>query len=523
MDKKTTEYNNILNELIRAVKTLQLYSIGHPNLDANLEKYLVLLKSATDKYGDIAWKIDHKGFYFHEDTQLLEKQPAVEQLAREFFTRRITQLVITPRVTLSDLKNFLTMLTVNAREFLMEGGIEKFLAKRHVEGILVNEMDLDALKKLIDELEEEEEEEEEEFLEEEEEEEEEEIEEEEDDGLTEEERSLNMLLKEIAEEKDSLKYNDLSHRVVEKSTELIHDKKFTFVLNSLKLFNKHTKEDSGLSENLMEVAEERLKDLLRKELLYHLVSEIIIQQEEDEIDEVGEILIHGGKEAQNILLDYLLECKSASDRKRLFHIVTLFGDDVRSEIELRLSDSRWFAVRQMAALLGELGGEESLVLLERTFKHPELRVRREVLKAFSKFNSKRAFEFLLTTLNDKEPAVQAQAALSLGLTKRPEAVEPLGKIASKKEAFQELSELKKEAIKALGILGHESAVPWLEKILKAKAWFGKKALDEQRALAVNSLGKIGGKETIRVLGDACENLEGNTYDACKRLLEGASK
>ena len=67
MDLLIDQHNYILKELIRAVKTLQLYPSGHPNLDVIMGKSYTELHKLVAEEGDIKWKIDADGFYYRNE------------------------------------------------------------------------------------------------------------------------------------------------------------------------------------------------------------------------------------------------------------------------------------------------------------------------------------------------------------------------------------------------------------------------------------------------------------------------
>ena len=80
-------------------------------------------------------------------------------------------------------------------------------------------------------------------------------------------------------------------------------------------------------------------------------------------------------------------------------------------------------------------------------------------------------------------------------------------------------ESKKEAIKALGLIGDEKAVPYLIRILFRRVWFGKKSHEGVRSLAAYSLGMIGTMEAFDAVEAASKSSGGELYSACKRILE----
>jgi hypothetical protein len=508
MSDKVAEYSSILNELLRAVKTLQLYPHGHPNLDDMLEKCSLALREKAVEENEVKWHIDSTGFYYN-GKQLLEGREGALQLAREFFVRKTSEISFRPDFTVNELKSFLGLLSVDHRQLFAMGGAEVYLAKKDVKGILLNEMRYEDLQKLIDDLKDKKDVE----LAEEHEEEVRPIEEVK-------QLSLSELLSLLDKETDLLKYSELCHKIGGKTSALAeqHNMKALYVV--LKTFYFHTLKKNGKPESVVNIAKSKMTALFDKEMASFLVEQLAVK-EDREYASYQELLLRGGALAQTTLLDRLLEIGDVKHRRNVFNTVVLFGDEVRPEIENRMKDPRWFAVRQMVSLLGELGGDRSLTLLEETYaKHPDIRVKKEVLKTVTRIPSKRSLDLLLDALKSKDKAIQGQAVISLAILKDPAGVEPLAEIAVKRDMFNENAELRKEAVKALGSLGDNRAVPYLKNVLTARVWFGRAAYEELRNLACMSLGRIGTPDALEAVAGAADRYGEALHVTCRRILEG---
>jgi hypothetical protein len=142
----------ILIELNKAVKMLNFYPTGHPNLDTALGKCYQLIRKQLEEAGDIKYRVDQKGFYY-DNAPVGAGSPDIVILAKKLFFRRVKELLITQRVTQAELKNFLHILKVEPEEISSMGGLEKFLAEKDITGILLNEMRYEDIKKIKKELE----------------------------------------------------------------------------------------------------------------------------------------------------------------------------------------------------------------------------------------------------------------------------------------------------------------------------------------------------------------------------------
>ncbi len=525
------DHTNILIELNRAVKTLHFYPKGHPNLDRVLSQFYSLLKDATKENGEIKWKIDAKGI-FEADKPIAPKHAATTALAKQLFLRKVNSITFLPSMTSDDIKGFLKILTMEPQEIFAQGGAVAVLARNGTTGILLNETTYEELVELKKRMEEEERlreacdgqehaeggvqpeeaarpENEAEARE-------------ESPPEAEEEPSLASLLKLLAKETDTIRYNDLSSRVAEKVQGLMEGGLYDEALPALLLFLKHTLARYVQKAEIRKRAWECLAPFLTRDLILHLIKRIG-ERDEPNRPAIQYMLLKAGDEAVGLLLDALVETTEAHARRQIFNTLVRFGERIRPYIEDRLDHGEWYAARQMVALLGELGGEASLDALERAYAMDDVRVKKEVLKSLGRIPSERSSRILVSAIRDGERALMGQAIISLGMLKDSSSVDLLGEIAVKKETFSDNLELKKEAVKALGITGDKRAVPYLKKVLSRKAWFGKGANENLRTLAVLSLGKIGGQEALEAVREVYRDSTGNLYNICRRILEGSGK
>src|SRR4029450_5751749 len=77
----------------------------------------------------------------------------------------------------------------------------------------------------------------------------------------------------------------------------------------------------------------------------------------------------------------------------------------------RLDDPSWFMVRNVAMLLGEIGGQSLVEPLAGLLKHPEPQVRREAASALGKIGGSRAVAQLRQAILDPEAGTIAARVL----------------------------------------------------------------------------------------------------------------
>ncbi|HEU4562435.1 MAG TPA: HEAT repeat domain-containing protein [Longimicrobium sp.] len=163
-------------------------------------------------------------------------------------------------------------------------------------------------------------------------------------------------------------------------------------------------------------------------------------------------------------------------------------------LEDMIGDERWFVVRNMVGILGEIRSADAVEHFARTIRHGDVRVRRETIIALSKFGGEEAVQQLLVGLGDAEPSLRAAAALGLGLTKAGTAVAPLLKRLGEETDQETVIEV----IRALGRIGDARAVAALADRASGGSLFSRTPMPI-RLEAIRALGDIGGEGARSVL------------------------
>lgn len=541
MPERLQEYGNILNELVKAVKMHNFYPDGHPNLGVALEKCYTLIKNHLDASGDISWKVDLKGFYLDKN-RIAPGSQEITQLARKLAYRKVKGLNINGRLKPDELGVLFSILKEEPEAIAAKGGVETIFADNDVAGILLNEMRYEDIKKLKAELERKREEER-KALEEagEDEAEEEESEQEDEAAGTEADQSISpelaaamaeegpvedeqlaALLERIRNETDFLKYNDLSVRIKEKADKLLREKAYLSLLPILRVFASHSSLDSPLPDDIRSIASDRLREMLAPGVIRYLVTRVSVK-DEAQIADLREILLSGGERATEELLDALTESDTSTARRNIYNTLLYFGSSITPNVEKRLASSKWFVVRQMVALLGDIKEPLAIKPLTEAYGHPNIKVKKEVLKSLVKIPSGETARIIVEALDEEDTSLKCQAIISLGAIKHRPAIGALGAIVLKRETFSDNQDPCKEAIKALGMIGDPAGADFLKELLFRKVWFGKKSHEELRTLAAASLGMIGTEDAYKAIEKAGRSAEGPLYITCKRILESRGK
>ena len=208
--------------------------------------------------------------------------------------------------------------------------------------------------------------------------------------------------------------------------------------------------------------------------------------------EAAEVLKRAGTRAANYLIDRLAEEEDRSNRARL---VTLLKDMNRSSSQpftARLADSRWYLVRNVVHILGEIGDASVIPALKEIVRHGDPRVRKELVRTFMRLGTAEAEDLIIEALADPDRAVQAAAVNALsGLHgRRSEGI--VLEILRKAGPYADVDpEVRQEAIAVSGRIGLREAVGSLVDIVTRKGFLGYAEPTEMRVAAIQALGVIG--------------------------------
>jgi HEAT repeat protein len=111
--------------------------------------------------------------------------------------------------------------------------------------------------------------------------------------------------------------------------------------------------------------------------------------------------------------------------------------------------------------------------LARVLRHPDVRVRREVLRALAAIRGPEAEGLLRRCLDDPEPALRGLAAEWLGIMNAEGILEEYrAMIRDRDRRLRSCHELAAGVVRAVGRLGGEADVPLLESFRKHSGTFG---------------------------------------------------
>ncbi len=187
------------------------------------------------------------------------------------------------------------------------------------------------------------------------------------------------------------------------------------------------------------------------------------------------------------LLDVLEEETDASMRKFLISMLETIGSDVIPLAVQRLSDSRWYVVRNMICIIRDCHGEKQLDKIRKFLKHENVNVSMEALRSLMQFKTLDAIPQLRACLQSEDQEVRAGAIRLAGSYRVKEAVPYLIKYLEKSDLFGTEAYYKIDMVRALGEIGDIRAIEMLEKICHAKTIFYRSDLEGLKLEVFRSL------------------------------------
>lgn len=222
---------------------------------------------------------------------------------------------------------------------------------------------------------------------------------------------------------------------------------------------------STTSDELRTALDTTFNELANAETTQTLIESLLHAKPEQSATIQKLVEIMGSPAARGLLLA-LAEEENRSRRRKLFDVVVAIGPVIVPEVSRFLSDSRWFVVRNMIALLRAVNDRTALAEVRKLAQHRDLRVRLEAIKTLIGPDSSLPIALLNDAINDPDPKLAETAITLVGNYGIKEGVAPLLKILSHMDIFGRKKALRILAIKALGELGVPTALPEMGKFFK---------------------------------------------------------
>jgi HEAT repeat protein len=530
MDPETKELQanaleKVLAELVKSMRSSFMYPPGHPSLKKSYENAHRYFRDYLNSVGEFSITSAKEGIDY-EEAPLNRDNEALKRLSQDLIQKNIFRLTFKNTIIPEEFESFVSLIAMDSRKFRSMGSAATLFSEHGIKGIAVKEMEYDSLLKdsaagergevekespdlppeadvhgappqadpqVLQSVPE--------------------FKEEEDVIQKEIDHYLSLLSKEV----DPERFKKILLNLIRLCEDLTKEQKMDYVLTILMGLARET----IISSRRPEAFAKMCVSAIRRCQTTHAVPLILdayVSLDDKNREMVRRLLRIIGEESIEPALAKLIDSQDAQSRRGLINLLIGFGESARPKLEIYLFDDRWYVVRNMAVILGEIRSEKSLNSLSRAVNHKDFRVQREVIKALTRIGGPKVSSFLLRLLPTAPEQLSLIIINSLGVLGDASATKLLIEIALKKDIFHKNYELRKEAINALAKLKDPEAVETLGRILTKREFLGGIRYEDLQIGAARALGRIGGERSIEFLTRAASGRNRNIKRAATASL-----
>ncbi len=215
----------------------------------------------------------------------------------------------------------------------------------------------------------------------------------------------------------------------------------------------------------------------------------------------------------------LAESQSRRNRKLLAEAIAELCRSNPERLAPWISDPRWFVVRNIVHILGWIGGSGTIGMLQSAIRHPDIRVRQEVISALGQVEPRLARPLLVRMLDGADPRMFCGVLHQLA-TERDAGTARLMLNYLQDPNFETRSPEERHAIYAtLSATGGDESIPDLEAELHKGNWFAHNQ-EIHRASVARILARIATPLARMVLERGAQSKRAPIRKACEEALMG---
>lgn len=218
------------------------------------------------------------------------------------------------------------------------------------------------------------------------------------------------------------------------------------------------------------------------------------------------------------LVSALGDLEHYPSRKVVCDILAERGVDRIDAIGNGVFDKRWFVVRNVAVVLGNIGGPRACTYLEKIVRFGDERVRKEVAEALVRIDPGESSRILREMLDD--PSLDLRLTVLRALARRgdSETGDRVEQFVTDARFRRRQPAEQKEWLTALAHIKGDAALPTFRKLIGTWAFFDRAARLRLRVMAIVALGESGGPETVTYLNKLRTRRNAKIREAAERAL-----
>jgi HEAT repeat protein len=448
-------------ELGKGIKTVNFYPPGHPALIQAMEKIVAAIETVPPPEAGIEIDVTKNALLYREEP-LPPGNKAIADLNRELYHRRASRLILLNGQKPEEIIAFLGVMNRDIQDLHEQGGLEKALLREKVSRIWVNRVDYEGLTEMLKKEEEGPA-----------------SPEEDEAGVSADDQppdleerppqgpEIGELLRRLEKETEAAAYRDL---VVSLTGALLRehgDRRIEYSCQALSIYVVHAERPPAGDPEIADIARTGIRELVSDDLVVHYIRRLKERGGRNRA-ETEALLTAFGERAVKSLLFALAEEGDFLIRKSVVDILVRIGPPVVPAILDNLNDARWYFVRNMVTILGNLGEPDLAPHIVTSLSHPDLRVKKEAIKGLSRLSHPSAVNALSELCFFPEESIALQATAALSQKKEEQAVQILARRAVQKRILYPNYRLAHEAIESLRIIDTDAALSALEEILRTR-------------------------------------------------------
>lgn len=248
--------------------------------------------------------------------------------------------------------------------------------------------------------------------------------------------------------------------------------------------------------------------------------EVVNECESDKLDHFFSLMVLFDKSVVPPLVELLGTIDKMKARRTLCDILIRLGGGEVDFLISKLGDDRWYLVRNLIYVLGKIGDLRMIKGFSRLIRHEDAKIRKEILHALDNVEDPRCHDLVIKLIDEADLSNRIYAIRMLAKKKARAALEPLMALSTAKSfEAKELPE-KKEIFDAIGKIGGEEVIPWLQRFIKTGWSLFKNTPGEEAGMAaVFALQRIGGPAAVAALREGSGSKSKPIREACARVLD----
>jgi hypothetical protein len=260
----------------------------------------------------------------------------------------------------------------------------------------------------------------------------------------------------------------------------------------------HLKDAKGVSEEIRSCSKKILVNISTEKII-NLLGNILDGSRKIKDKKIEDFVKCLDVQAIPPLIMILGELKKIHSRKLIIEALIILGKKDMVSLAERLNDSRWYVVRNIIYVLRKIGDRKAVEYLLKTVKHGDVRVKKEVIRAFGELRGAGVLQALRNCLDDPDFQIESAALTEFGNIGSEAAKRIiLNRIAGRDFGARDFKE-KKKYFEVISKWKDKEICDFMSDIIGKKTFFDRTRNYENRACAAYCLGMIGNRESLPLL------------------------